>query len=79
MNEHADILFGSAAPDDDCANEIKEEAQEIEDELSKDLADLKKQHATPISERRFQSVQTSIKGIIFIRTTVNIFFIQEKI
>lgn len=68
MNEHADILYGSDAPPSD-AEEGAEE-KEIEDELSKDLADLKKQQATPIAERRFQNVQSGVKGIVFIRTTV---------
>lgn len=67
MNEYADILYGAETP----AVETEEKKElEIEDELSKDLADLKKQHATPISERRFQNVQSGVKGCVFIRTTV---------
>ena len=68
LNEHADLLFGTEAPAAE-EEEVKVKL-EIEDELSKDLADLKQEHATPIAERRFQSVQSGIKGCIFIRTTV---------
>ncbi len=71
MNEHADVLYG--------AEEAKKETkpakeEEIEDELTKEMDALKKKHAAPISERRFQSVTTGVKGCLFIRSTVkNVF------
>nr|CAG4642144.1 EOG090X0GPG [Eurycercus lamellatus] len=65
LNEYADIIYGSE-------EKIKEteEKLEIEDELSKEMDDLKKQYAVPVAERRFQNVQSGIKGCVFIRTTV---------
>lgn len=44
---------------------------EIEDELSKEVAELKSERAKPFAERRLQSVQTGVKGCIFIRSTVS--------
>nr|CAG4649787.1 EOG090X0GPG [Scapholeberis mucronata]SVE93962.1 EOG090X0GPG [Scapholeberis mucronata] len=67
LNEHADILYGS---------EIKEEGieekkgLEIEDELSQEMENLKKKAEKSVSERRFQSVATGVKGCLFIRSTV---------
>lgn len=69
MNEHADILYGS---------EIKEEGTEdkksleIEDELSQEMENLKKKAEKSVSERRFQSVATGVKGCLFIRSTVKL-------
>lgn len=50
------------------------ESEEIEDELEKEIGDLKTKQAKPISERRFQRLQSGVKGCVFIRSTVkNIF------
>ncbi len=73
MNEYADIVYGSEKPkEENESQEVKKE--EIEDELSKEMEELKKKQAAPVSERRFQSVITAIKGCIFIRSTVIFFF-----
>ncbi len=72
MNEYADIIYGSEKPKEEAElSEVKKE--EIEDELSKEMEELKKKQAAPVSERRFQCVMTNIKGCIFIRSTVRIF------
>nr|SVE75471.1 EOG090X0GPG [Daphnia dolichocephala] len=69
LNEHADILYGGEGPRKDVESaEVK--GEEIEDELTKEMDELKKKQAAPVSERRFQSVLTGIKGCIFIRSTV---------
>nr|SVE74525.1 EOG090X0GPG [Daphnia barbata] len=69
LNEHADILYGGEEPVKDVEScEVK--GEEIEDELTKEMEELKKKQAAPVSERRFQSVLTGIKGCIFIRSTV---------
>nr|SVE76729.1 EOG090X0GPG [Daphnia longispina] len=69
LNEYADIVYGSEKPkEENESQEVKKE--EIEDELSKEMEELKKKQAAPVSERRFQSVITAIKGCIFIRSTV---------
>ncbi|EFX89966.1 hypothetical protein DAPPUDRAFT_220030 [Daphnia pulex] len=69
LNEYADIIYGSEKPKEEAElSEVKKE--EIEDELSKEMEELKKKQAAPVSERRFQCVMTNIKGCIFIRSTV---------
>ena len=78
MNEYADIVYGSEKPKEENESlEVKNE--EIEDELYKEMEELKKKQAAPVSERRFQSVITGIKGCIFIRSTVILFFLCEKV
>ena len=73
LNEHADVLYGAeeAKKKEETTAAAKEE--EIEDELTKEMDALKKKHAAPISERRFQSVSTGVKGCLFIRSTVCLF------
>nr|CAG4651431.1 EOG090X0GPG [Simocephalus serrulatus]SVE94582.1 EOG090X0GPG [Simocephalus serrulatus] len=68
LNEHADIIYGTTEVKEDTKG--KEEDLEIEDELSKEVENLKKMQAVPVSERRFQSVATGVKGCLFIRSTV---------
>lgn len=68
MNEHADIIYGTTEPEEDTKD--KKDDLEIEDELSKEVESLKKKQAAPVSERRFQSVATGVKGCLFIRSTV---------
>lgn len=76
LNEFADILYGSdkSKNDKDDKNDESEKKDEkgnleIEDELSKEVAEMKKK-TTP-GERRFQSVATGVKGCLFIRSTVS--------
>lgn len=70
MNEHADNLYGSET----AKEEVKEKQDlEIEDELTKEMESLRKKSEKPISERRFQSVATGVKGCLFIRTTVRLY------
>ena len=69
MNEYADVVYGSEKPKGESESaKLKEE--EIEDELTKEMEELKKKQAAPVSERRFQNVITGIKGCMFIRSTV---------
>lgn len=65
LNEFGDILYGSEALKKKNDNQ---DDLEIEDELSLEVAELKK--PTTPTERRFQSVATGVKGCIFIRSTV---------
>jgi len=67
LNEFGDILYGSENAKTNEKNE-DQEVLEIEDELSAEVAELKKY--TPRAERRFQSVATGVKGCVFIRSTV---------
>nr|CAG4643583.1 EOG090X0GPG [Ilyocryptus agilis] len=72
LNEHADILYGTENLAKGTDNDKEEgKSLEIEDELSKEVSELKKEREKPINERRFQNVQTGVKGCIFIQTTVD--------
>lgn len=75
LNEYADILYGSQKVTDKTEPEgaevtVKKESTEIEDELSKEVADLKNETKKP-ETRRFQSVVTGVKNCAFIKTTVS--------
>lgn len=73
MNSYADILYKTSDSSDDKAKggvETKADELEIEDELSKEVAEMKKEYAAPIAERRFQNVLSNVKCCIYIRTTV---------
>nr|CAG4636616.1 EOG090X0GPG [Eubosmina coregoni]SVE70143.1 EOG090X0GPG [Eubosmina coregoni] len=73
LNSYADILYKSSDSSDDKAKggvETKADELEIEDELSKEVAEMKKEYAAPIAERRFQNVLSNVKCCIYIRTTL---------
>lgn len=72
LNTHADILYKSSNKSDEMKHEIKTEELEIEDELSKEVADMKKEYSAPIAERRFQNVISNVKCCLYIRTTVSL-------
>ena len=66
LNEFADVLYGTE--ESTKSNDVEDAKQEIEDELSKEVADLKSQSSA--KEKRFQSVITGVKSCIFVKTTV---------
>ena len=72
LNTHADILYKSSSKSNEVKEEVKAEELEIEDELSKEVADMKKEYAAPVAERRFQNVISNVKCCLYIRTTVSL-------
>ena len=66
LNEYADTLYGRVSKDKADGTVKKEEEEEgdngteIEDELKKEMEDLKKEAVS--TEKRFQSVQTGVKS-----------------
>ena len=75
LNEYADTLYGRVSKDKAVDGTVKKEEEEegdngteIEDELKKEMEDLKKEAVS--TEKRFQSVQTGVKSCCFIKTTV---------
>ena len=64
LNEYADRLYGPENAREDGEEDEKEELS-IEEALSKEICDLKEK----VKERRFKSVKTKVKNVLFIKTS----------
>lgn len=73
LNKYADILYPEEGEDKINVKPWKEDKTEKEEDVLDDLAaeinQLKSDHATP-SARRFNAVQTGVKNILFITTSI---------
>ncbi|XP_076247491.1 THUMP domain-containing protein 1 [Calliopsis andreniformis] len=84
LNEFADEIYGSDAikdsdnenakvkKEDDSAAEAEEDNKEddISIALNKEINELKAEYAKPVNARRFQAVDTGVKNVVFIRSTL---------
>ncbi|CAK9798021.1 THUMP domain-containing protein 1 [Anthophora quadrimaculata] len=85
LNEFADEIYGpdttkdcdndstkvSVAEQEDFIDETEQnEEDDISTALNKEISDLKAEYAKPVSARRFQMVDTGVKNVIFIRSTL---------
>lgn len=66
LNKYADLLYPDKIED---KIEEKEQKEDVLDDLADEINQLKSDNATPAA-RRFNSVQTGVKNIVFITTTL---------
>ncbi|XP_031840584.1 THUMP domain-containing protein 1 [Nomia melanderi] len=84
LNEFADEIYGSeatkdsdndntktpVAKDDSINDTDPDDEEDISTSLNKEINELKAEYAKPVNARRFQVVDTGVKNVIFIRTSL---------
>ncbi|KOC60627.1 THUMP domain-containing protein 1 [Habropoda laboriosa] len=85
LNEFADEIYGpditkdcdkdstkvsTIEPDDSIDETEKNDEDDISTALNKEINELKAEYAKPVTARRFQVVDTGVKNVVFIRSTL---------
>lgn len=85
LNEFADEIYGPdtvkdldtqntrlpvTEKDDTNETEQNDEEEDISAALNKEINELKAEHSKPVNARRFQVVDTGVKNVVFIRSTL---------
>ncbi|KZC08338.1 THUMP domain-containing protein 1 [Dufourea novaeangliae] len=84
LNQFADEIYGSettkdndndntkvSIANDDPVSDTEQDNEDISTALNKEINELKAEYAKPVAARRFQVVDTGVKNVIFIRSTLS--------